>query len=328
MQPQSALAFDEEEEIRTLAIPSATIVWSGPYSIAEAARKSRSGLYVVASSTRPIYVGQTSSFKSRFTSRLRVLRQIGCDISGRKVYLGSIQLPAGGGKSAKLRLDLESALIRSYSKRGQKLANRSSIRQFRMGPKDAIILNKGSLPPQMKREIALKRNQLFELDFGDGLQEAYGDEFYEDKFDDDGFNEPAELELEMFDGEEGELRRKRRSPASRQRKSFAARTRSAHPRSRSGRRIRRNRPRPLILRRPRSTIRQSEPCICPTGGTELVRWVQSALNQISGLRLSVNGLMNRATREALRDFQKQEGLPVDGIAGPETKQALIAARSG
>jgi peptidoglycan hydrolase-like protein with peptidoglycan-binding domain len=38
--------------------------------------------------------------------------------------------------------------------------------------------------------------------------------------------------------------------------------------------------------------------------------------------------MNRATRNALHDFQKREGLPVDGIAGPETKTALQEARSG
>jgi peptidoglycan hydrolase-like protein with peptidoglycan-binding domain len=33
--------------------------------------------------------------------------------------------------------------------------------------------------------------------------------------------------------------------------------------------------------------------------------------------------MNRATRDALRDFQKREGLPIDVIAGPETEKPLI-----
>jgi peptidoglycan hydrolase-like protein with peptidoglycan-binding domain len=50
------------------------------------------------------------------------------------------------------------------------------------------------------------------------------------------------------------------------------------------------------------------------------------LNQILGLQLRVSGVMNRATRDALRDFQKQEGLPVDGIAGPETEKALIETK--
>jgi peptidoglycan hydrolase-like protein with peptidoglycan-binding domain len=54
--------------------------------------------------------------------------------------------------------------------------------------------------------------------------------------------------------------------------------------------------------------------------------VQSSLNQILGRSLRVNGVMNRATRGALRQFQQKEGLPVDGIAGPETEKALIAAK--
>jgi hypothetical protein len=46
------------------------------------------------------------------------------------------------------------------------------------------------------------------------------------------------------------------------------------------------------------------------------------------MRLRVNGVMNRATRDALRDFQKQEGLPIDGIAGPEIEKALVKAKIG
>ena len=84
---------------------------------------------------------------------------------------------------------------------------------------------------------------------------------------------------------------------------------------------RRHRPhRPFIVREP------AEPCICPAHGTEFVRWVQSSLNQILGLRLVVNGIMNRATRNAVREFQKKERLPVDGIAGPETKKSLVMAK--
>ena len=92
-------------------------------------------------------------------------------------------------------------------------------------------------------------------------------------------------------------------------------------------------PRRPVIRRPRwrrpLVVRDAPaPCICPTHGTEFVRWVQSSLNQVLGLRLGVNGVMNRATRDALRDFQKREGLPVDGIAGPETEKVLVAAKGG
>lgn len=69
-------------------------------------------------------------------------------------------------------------------------------------------------------------------------------------------------------------------------------------------------------------------CTCPVHGTEFVRWVQSALNNVLGLRLAVDGIRNAATRSALRRFQEQQSLPVDGIAGPETKEALVREGAG
>lgn len=77
----------------------------------------------------------------------------------------------------------------------------------------------------------------------------------------------------------------------------------------------------------RRIVREPAPCICPAHGTEFVRWVQSSLNQVLGLNLSVDGVMNAPTRSALRRFQEQQGLPVDGIAGPETERALIEAKT-
>jgi hypothetical protein len=58
-----------------------------------------------------------------------------------------------------------------------------------------------------------------------------------------------------------------------------------------------------------------------------VRWVQISLNQVLGLRLPITGVMNAAARSALRTFQGQQNLPTDGIAGPETRKALIAAKA-
>lgn len=69
-------------------------------------------------------------------------------------------------------------------------------------------------------------------------------------------------------------------------------------------------------------------CTCPQHKTEYVRWVQHSLNQVLGLRLPVSGAMNPQTRSALRRFQKERGLPEDGIAGPETEKALIDAKAG
>jgi hypothetical protein len=56
--------------------------------------------------------------------------------------------------------------------------------------------------------------------------------------------------------------------------------------------------------------------------------VQSALNRSMDLRLPLNGVMGPTVRSAIRSFQKREGLPVDGIVGPDTERALLAARGG
>ena len=85
---------------------------------------------------------------------------------------------------------------------------------------------------------------------------------------------------------------------------------------------RRPRPRRLVIRR------RPAPCICPAHRTEFVRWVQSSLNLLAGHNLPVTGTMNPRTRNAVRDFQRQHGLTVDGIAGPDTEQALLKARGG
>ena len=59
-----------------------------------------------------------------------------------------------------------------------------------------------------------------------------------------------------------------------------------------------------------------------------VRWVQTALNRILGLRLAVDGISGSQTRSGIRLFQQRQGLAVDGVVGPQTERALIAAGAG
>ena len=61
------------------------------------------------------------------------------------------------------------------------------------------------------------------------------------------------------------------------------------------------------------------------GGDANVRWLQSALNQLIGAGLSVDGVAGNATRNAVRTFQGRNGLTQDGVAGPLTVAAIRAA---
>jgi peptidoglycan hydrolase-like protein with peptidoglycan-binding domain len=56
--------------------------------------------------------------------------------------------------------------------------------------------------------------------------------------------------------------------------------------------------------------------------------VQSTLNEVLGTNLPVDGLMGPETRDAIGRFQQRLGLPVDGIVGPQTERALREAQDG
>jgi Uncharacterized protein conserved in bacteria (DUF2272)/Putative peptidoglycan binding domain len=60
----------------------------------------------------------------------------------------------------------------------------------------------------------------------------------------------------------------------------------------------------------------------PGSASEHVQWVQSCLNEVMGLRLATDGIMNAETRSAIRSFQERRGMRTDGLAGPETERAL------
>lgn len=56
--------------------------------------------------------------------------------------------------------------------------------------------------------------------------------------------------------------------------------------------------------------------------SEYVRWVQECLNRALGLKLAVDGIMNRETRSAVRLFQERKGVAITGLVGPKTEAKL------
>jgi hypothetical protein len=58
-----------------------------------------------------------------------------------------------------------------------------------------------------------------------------------------------------------------------------------------------------------------------------VQWVQRCLNRALEVNLRPTGVMNPATRSALRSFQRGQGLPATGAVGPRTRSALTASCS-
>ena len=61
---------------------------------------------------------------------------------------------------------------------------------------------------------------------------------------------------------------------------------------------------------------------------EYIRWVQGALNRLIGARLKVDGKSGPVTRASIQEFQRRNGIHVDGDVGPETERALIARGAG
>src|SRR5262249_37442571 len=67
---------------------------------------------------------------------------------------------------------------------------------------------------------------------------------------------------------------------------------------------------------------QAEPVPSSTASSEYIRWLQSTLNRAIGSTLQVDGVMSGAVRDAIRDFQQRNRLPVSGYVGPDTDAAL------
>ena len=78
--------------------------------------------------------------------------------------------------------------------------------------------------------------------------------------------------------------------------------------------------RPTRLPEPQAGARAA----ASAGSPEYVRWLQSTLNRAIGGTLPIDGVMSAAVRDAIRDFQRNNRLPVSGYIGPDTECGAAA----
>ena len=57
-------------------------------------------------------------------------------------------------------------------------------------------------------------------------------------------------------------------------------------------------------------------------GRDAVRWVQFQLQKKGFYKDHIDGFFGPATEEAVKAFQRSNGLEVDGSVGPKTREAL------
>lgn len=148
--PSSATPLDEEAE-RTFRI---TLTWQARRSLASFIRSppSGGGLYVIERGGRPLYVGEASSYTSRFRKGyLQTLNAFAVSFSGYNVRSARL---SGSATSAR-RKDAEHAVVRAithhYGARGaaSPLRNRSSFRAFRVTGSGFTLINLGKKPPYL-----------------------------------------------------------------------------------------------------------------------------------------------------------------------------------
>jgi peptidoglycan hydrolase-like protein with peptidoglycan-binding domain len=56
-----------------------------------------------------------------------------------------------------------------------------------------------------------------------------------------------------------------------------------------------------------------------------ITWLQNSLNTLTNANLPVDGKYGQATTDAIKKFQQEHGLTVDGWAGVQTQAAILQA---
>jgi peptidoglycan hydrolase-like protein with peptidoglycan-binding domain len=73
----------------------------------------------------------------------------------------------------------------------------------------------------------------------------------------------------------------------------------------------------LVVSKPTDPLAQGD------DGSFSAVWLQQSLNDLLGTKLEVDGDIGEESRKAIRQFQKQEGLPEDGWAGAGTCARIL-----
>lgn len=129
----------------------ATVTWSRAEPVAGAAslRPPASAVYVLLKDNQPIYVGESSSWSTRWRARLQALAEFGIPTTPYTVAVGSIAWSDPGQPAPKpdlLRTEVEHLLVRGLMRAGIRLNNRRSIEPVLPAPRGFRVVNAGVVP--------------------------------------------------------------------------------------------------------------------------------------------------------------------------------------
>jgi len=146
----------------------ATVDWAPAVDVSRVlvVRPAAASVYVLMRDGVPIYVGESGSWRVRWSGRLEALNAFGIGTAPYTVAVGTIAWtgPAPVPPADLLRNDVEHILIRAYLRAGVRLNNRTSTNRILPAPLGFRVQNTNAVPPGLPATIAdLGQNTPFEL---------------------------------------------------------------------------------------------------------------------------------------------------------------------
>lgn len=129
----------------------ATVAWTTPFPVADVRKRTPGSntVYVLLANGKPVYVGETRAWQSRWAVRLQTLAEFGVPTTPYTVAVGTITWDPAQGAAPRIELlrnDVESILIRGLSRAGNTLNNRSSTKRILPAPKGFRVQNTNPPP--------------------------------------------------------------------------------------------------------------------------------------------------------------------------------------